>query len=138
MLFIQFHRVISSPPQKKNKKNYNGTYNLYYIFHLCPGSILLTNSLRNFIKKKIKNKGNWYQKCSKFRKNRKSKKHFLLLPVNTISQEQQAIQIWPNPRLRKRKGQEGLWEVRKFRKNRKSNKDFFFLAKNTEQQISKK
>ena len=43
---------------KKNKKNYNGTYNLYYIFHLCPGSILLANSLRNFSKKINKNKGN--------------------------------------------------------------------------------
>ena len=45
-------------PSKKNVKNNNGTYNLYYIFHLCPGSILLANSLRNFIKKKIRNKGN--------------------------------------------------------------------------------
>ena len=51
MLFNQFHRVISSPPQK-NTKNYHGTYNLYYIFHLCPGLILLANSFRNFIKKK--------------------------------------------------------------------------------------
>ena len=49
-----FHPISQSyflTPSKKKKKNYNGTYNLYYIFHLCPGSILLTNSLRNFIKK---------------------------------------------------------------------------------------
>ena len=46
---------------------------LEYKSHLCPGSILLANCFCNFTQKI---KGNWNQKSSKFRKNRKSNKDF--------------------------------------------------------------
>ena len=86
MRFNQFHRIISWPPQKKKKKNYNGTYNLYYIFNLMSridlaSKNLLANSLRNF-SKKIKIKETDITNVANSAKNAKVKRTFLLLPVH--------------------------------------------------------
>ena len=119
MFFNQFHRIILWPSKKIRRIITEHiiciTFFTYVQDRSCKQIVCAILS--------IKNRENWYQKCSKFRKNRKSKKDFLMLPVNTILQEKQDIQIWQNSRLRKRKGQEGLWEVSKFR-SRKSNKNF--------------